>query len=277
MYLHLSENTETAIVRCLAERPSLTAKEVCERLAQGRHRASRSSVYEKLKNLQERGVLVKMNRGFTVDLSWASEQLLFITDLQSRYREHATSSGVFVTPGDKRTWRFRSFRSLCEFWQHLTLALRTASDDRCFLDWSPYLLFDLACGYAGSKGHRMQAALKRLGGHGFRIYDGASPLNRLLIEQSRDLSFTAASAESSYHRQQGTIINVLDDYVITVRLDERAVRTLDELFSLPEFPDGAVIRRTLDRPVNVRLRLVHDHQKARGHRRKFAAYFGVRL
>ena len=148
MYLHLSENTETAIVRCLAERPSLTAKEVCECLARRRHAVSRSSVYEKLKRLQESGVLVKLNRGFTVDLSWASEQLTFITDLQSKYLDHAASSGFLVSPGDKRAWRFRSLRSLCEFWLHLYLALGTASDDMRILEWNPYVLFDLACGYA---------------------------------------------------------------------------------------------------------------------------------
>lgn len=277
MYLHLSENTESAIVRCLAERPSLTAKQICEYLAQRRHAAGRSSVYEKLKRLQEDGVVVKLNRGFTVDLGWASEQLVFITDLQSRYLDHAASSGFLVAPDDKRTWRFRSLRSLCEFWLHLYLALGTASDDKCFLQWDPYALFDLACGYAGSKGDRVLAALKRLGAHGFRIYDGTSPLNRLLIERSSGLTFTAASAESPYHSHSRTIINVLGDHLITVRLDEPAVCALDALFCLPKLPERTVVGRALDQPVHVRLRLEHDRQKAACHRRKFAAYFGVKL
>ena len=209
MYQHFSENTESAIIRCLAEQPSLTAKEVCESLSRRRHAASRSSVYEKLKRLQEDGVLVKLNRGFTVDLGWASEQLVFITTLQSRYLDHATSSGFFVAPGDKRTWRFRNLRNLSDFWLHLHLGLATASDDKCFLVWSPYLLFDLACSAHGSKRNRMRAALRHLGGDGFRIYDDALPLNRLLAQQPDGLTFTGASADSPYHRHERTIFNVL--------------------------------------------------------------------
>lgn len=277
MYLHLSENMETAIVRCLAERPSLTAKELHERLAQRRHTASRSSVYEKLKKLQENGVVVKLDRGFTVDLSWASELLDFATDVQSRYLDHAISSGILVAPGQKRAWRFRSLRGLCEFWQHLQLAIGATSDDKCLLDWSPYLLFDLVCTYGGSRCDRTLAALKRLGGSGLRIYEGTRPLNQTILRQSRNVQFTAASAESPYHRQQNTILNVLGDYVVTIRLDERAVFELDELFSLPALPERHVTHRTLAQPVNVRLCLQNDAQKVRCHRRRFAAYFGVKL
>lgn len=277
MYLHLSDNTESAIVRCVAERPSLTAKEICECLSQRRCAASRSSVYEKLKRLQDSGVVVKMNRGFTVDLSWASELLVFATDLQSRYLDHAQSPGLLVGPGDKRTWRFRTLRSLCEFWLHLYLALGTASHDKRFLDWSPYLLLDLACGFFGPKGDRMRTALRHLGGQGFRIYDEVRPLNGLLVRQPRGLAFTTASAESFYHRHERTIINVLGDYVVTVHLDDRAVLTLSELFSSSQSPGNFAVARTLDQRANVKLRLEHDCQKTRSHRRRFATYFGVRL
>ena len=163
MYLHFSEKTETAIIRCLAEQPALTAKEVCECLARRRHAASRSSVYEKLKRLQDDGVLVKLNRGFAVDLSWASELLVFAADLRVRYLDHAKSSGLLAAPGEKRIWRFRSLRALCDSWLHLYLALATATADKRFLVWSPYLLFDLACSAHSSKGNRMRAALRHLG------------------------------------------------------------------------------------------------------------------
>ena len=277
MYQHLSDNTETAIIQCLAERPSLTAKEVCECLARRRHATSRSSVYEKLKRLQEGGVLVKLDRGFTVDLSWASDQLMFITNLQSKYLDHATSSGLFVGPSEKRVWRFKNLRSLCDFWSHLYLTLATANVDTHFLNWNPYALFDLACGHAGAKGCRVLTALKRLGGHGFRIYEEARPLNRQLVEQSRSLRFTTACSESSYHRQQEAIINIVGDYVITVCLDERTVCVLDDLFALLNLPERAEIARRFELPTNVRLRLEHDPRKAAAHRRRFAAYFGVKL
>jgi hypothetical protein len=277
MYLHLSDNMESAIVRCVAEQPSLTAKQICECLARRRCRASRSSVYEKLKRLEDNGVVVKMNRGFTVDLAWASELLVFATDLRARYLDHAQSSGLWAAPGDKRAWRFRSLRDLCEFWPHLYLALATASRDRHFLDWSPYLLFDLACNLLGPKGDRIRAALGRLGGHGFRIYDDALPLNRLLAQQTPAFPLTAASAASPYHRHERTILHVLGEFLVTVQLDDRAILVLDELFSTSQTPEPSAVARSLDGPAKVKLRLERDRRKTQSHRRRFAAYFGVKL
>ena len=277
MYLHLSDKTESAILRCIAQQPCLTARQICGLLAQRRCVANRSSVYERLRRLQNVGVVVKVNGGFAVERSWASALASFANDVRSTCLEHAAASGIIVAPGDRKVWRFRTLRSLCEFWLHLYLALGTKSQDNRFLDWSPFLLLDLACKYYASRGGQMRTALRYLGGHGLRIYDDMHPLNRMLIGQSDGLPFTAASAESPYHRHERRIINVLGDYLVTVDLDDRAMFVLAERFSNTQLPSHFALARTLDRRVNVRLCVEHNCQKAQSHRRRFGAYFGIRI
>lgn len=264
------------IIEVLSHKPLLTVEELyaCINKSREERKYSIKAIYKELRKLREDGVVVRVQRKHALHLPWILETIAFANTLERNYVTNSVLPDL--VPYEKRyTWHFQNLLQMNDFWSHLLLALIQQSKGKILLGWNPHPWFHLvqteheqqyihALGLAKSKLYLV------VGGNSFldcwtkRFWDGNT------VEYAFDVGL--------FMKDRTTYINVIDDYVLTVKLDQRVACDIDRIYqethSMDEVDLASVIS-IFRNPTKAVIRLERCPKKARNIKAKFKRYWGV--
>jgi len=231
------------IVRVMAATAGMTANEIQAQMAQEYQRYTIQGVYKELRNLQADTVVVKSGAKYSLNLTWIIN-LISLTDLMFDSHIGHLSDTQFIPPGkSKCTWNITTIPRANGFWTQLMFSLLETSTSKKFYQWIPHPWFHLLSHHAMVG---FQEAV-RIGG--YKIYSsvgGTTYLDRLFAEQTflESQFYEISYAEGPFEGLYDTYYSLLDDYLITIKLDSDLASRLHNLFQAVEGPRTFDVSRT---------------------------------
>jgi hypothetical protein len=266
---------EPILIELLAEQPRLSAYRLQTMARRRGKKFSQAAVYKELGKLLERGVVVKDGIHFSLSLAWILDVFSFSDQLTETYFTESYLRTILPDTGERQRWRFNTLVRCNDFWNQLLLALLKSSRTQYVLSWVPHPWFLLL---SSEQETRLQRAFTVSGRKFYTIFGGTSSrrglIKRFYTTKSQEYSF----ADSPLDDEQ-TYLDVVGDYVLSVRIDPRTNDRIKEFF---EASEGGAMDRVVDNfrnllgRCNATIRIEHDQRKARQLQRVFADYFGLR-
>ena len=275
MTLFESGKLEPIIIEMLAEQPRLSAYRM-QGMVRRRGRAfSQAAVYKELGKLQERGVVVKDGIYFSLSLAWILDVFSFSDQLTTTYFTESYLRTILPDSGERQRWRFTTLVRCNDFWNQLLLALLKTSRSQYVLSWVPYPWFLLLSSDQETRLHR---AFTVSGRKFYTIFGDTGGKGGLIKSFYGGKSQSYSFADSPLDDEQ-TYLDVVGDYVLSVRIDPRTNGKIREFFDSSEAGSmntmvdkfSALLSRC-----SATIRIDHDEKRARQLHRVFADYFGFR-
>ncbi len=276
MTLFDQEQLEQVIVRLLSDQPRLSAHRIKVLTARGGREFSQAAVYKELTQLQRRGVVVKDGIYFSLSLGWIFDVFTFSDQLSDTYFTESYLRTLLPDLGQRQRWRFNSLVRCNDFWNQLLLALLKHTRSSSVLSWVPHPWFLLL---SSEQETRLQRAFTVSGRRFYTIFGGDPSRSELVKRFYTSKSQTYSFASSPMNEQEGTYLDVVGDYVLSVKMDTRTNRRIDNFFELTD--DGSMSKvvdnfRKLLSKCQVTIRLEYNQKNAKRLRGIFAEYFGIR-
>ncbi len=225
--IRTGKNIEQYVIRCLAAQPLLTAADLHRKIiALNGKQYSIQGLYKELRKLHTSGVIFKLKDRYSLQFSWVLDYLSLGETLSARYIERAALSlpDVYET----KVWRFTNLLKMNDFWSHVLLTLVQKSKHKVLLGWNPHPWFHLV---QTKQEGRYIKSLKKTRSRLYLIVGGDTVLDRW-TEKFWDKDVVRHSyGKSSFHSERSTYINVMDDYVVTVKLKPQMAREIDAIYS----------------------------------------------
>src|SRR3989344_1994433 len=270
-----NKQLQERIIGALGQKPFLTVAELEKHINRsGKQEYSAKAFYKELRLLRENGVVVTTQRKHALRLPWVLETLSFSEILERNYVNHPSLPGLNSLER-KWVWRFGDLLTMNDFWSHLLLVLIQQSKKKVLLGWNPHPWFHLV---QTKQEEQYVRALKRARSKLHLIVGGNTYLDRW-AEQFWDKGVVEYSfGKSPFEKERSTYVNVIDDYVITVKLDPKVAAEIDRIYAETRSLD------TLDLPgilslfrnkTRVMIRLEKNALKAKKIKTKFKRYWGI--
>lgn len=275
MLLEAEERLEDLVVRLLGLSEPMPVEALARRIYNetGR-RYSVQGIYKVLRSLQRTGVVVRARKRYGLSMPWVVKLLDFARALEERQLEGRPVGDLIPAKGASQSWIFYDLLRMDDFWNHLVISLLRLTKAGRMFEWAPHPWFDLL---APDKEREFANAL-RLGGNRFyMIVGGRTPLDIACSKLWPRETFVTSLERSPWEGQRTLYLDVIGDYLITIRLQERTAREIDQLFSGVESRADLELRKVfavLTRKCRIRLTLAHDERKAKQLRSRFARVFG---
>lgn len=269
-----SGQLEELLIRELALIQSASVLELQKRIAKRTRRYSLPGMYKALNKLRDDGVVYKEGDRFGLSLYWVLNFSHLAESLLETHVRKATHETLLPEEGEKITWRFSRLLPYDDFWIHILLVMLNGSPGSILYQWIPHPWFHL---FQSDKGHSLVDALKAARYQMYNIIGGATYLDRRAAEITSPGVYEYAYPEGPFEGQMDRYYSVVENYVLTHKIDPRTVRNIENLFreatskkelKLPQ------VMGLVQQPVKITLVLEHNKQKSKRLLRKFADYFG---
>jgi hypothetical protein len=269
---------ERILIEILSEQPRLSAERLGTLTARAARRFSQAAVYKELSKLQARGVVVKDGVFFSLSLAWILDVFSFSDRLTSTYFTESYLQTLLPDMGQRQRWRFTNLVQCNDFWNQLLLALLRYTKTPHVLSWVPHPWFLLL---SSEQETRLQRAFTVSRRRFYTIF-GSDPAQRALIRRfyaSRSQEYSFAPPARSGLGNEQIYLDIVGDYVLTVRLDPTTSGRIAEFFAESEVSMGRLFEgfRGLLGRCQVAIRLEYNASLANRYRRLFAEHFGVSL
>lgn len=259
------------IVMFLGKRPKSTAKQIEKEV----HMYSIQAVYKALRQLQDEGVVLKEGMYFNLRLTWIHDILSYSDTIKKQYLESFTISSILPDENKKEIWHFYNLYSLNNFWSQLLLLLLEDAEKKVLLGWNPHPWFHLI---QMEQEKRYIQALRSLQAKLYLIVGGRTYLDTWASQfwDTKTVEY-AYSEEGVLGYKRSEYINVIGDYVVTVKLDTKTTKKIDSLYSaafrLEDINLPAIIAM-LNSDVRAAVWLEKKPEKAQKIRKQFKQFFG---
>jgi hypothetical protein len=216
------------IIRILAGTQGLAAGALRERATTVAGREySIQGVHKELNKLQKEGVVYKVGGAYGLRLPWVLEFISQADTMADTYVERPQLAHILSDTDKKEIWHFTDLLKLNDFWGHVLVALVQQSKSKVLLGWNPHPWFHLA--QTKQEDQYMQA-LKRAQAKLYLIVGGSSVLDKWTEKFWEKGIVQYSFGKSSLHGERATYLNVIDDYVLTIKLDARTAKAIDTLY-----------------------------------------------
>jgi len=236
---------------------------------------SQRAVYKEVAKLVEQGIVIGVGGNYSLSLTW----ILSLNQLSERFYsqavEPAALSHCLPLTGKRVSWKFRDLQHLDRLWLQLMFLLFELSESRRMFVWVPYFWFDLV---HFQKDLEAQEAMKVAGNKMYMILGNDSFIDRLPTKYWSRQVYEWSYAKGPFENERSTNYDLIDDYILTVKLDQRTTNAIDTFFrSVRSKSDLGRIREfeTIKTSAQATLTLEHSPRKAKVLRRKFLDYFGI--
>ncbi len=230
MLLSSADKLETSIVRLLAETPRLSAADIHASARKNRRRYSLAAVYKELTKLQAAGVLVKDGARFSLSLGWIFDVIEYGERLHSVYYSEPYLKTILPEVGQKQSWIFHNLLRGNDLWNQIILALlkRTGASD--MFSWVSHPWFLLLELEKEERLHRLFSFARR---RFYTAVGGTTYLDRAAIARFyRGSQHTVAFSRRVFpHLERRSYLDVVGDFVLSVSLDPRTSKRIDQLFA----------------------------------------------
>lgn len=268
---------EQHTVRALTQGPQ-TARAIFVSLKKKQVDCSLQGLYRILRKLIAAGVITKQKKQYSIALSWFLDLQAMVKSMESTYLKSSNTEQLIPTKARALRWRFTDLQQLNTFWSHLLLNVCKETGSQHSLHYYPHawhaVLFEP---------HSIQFsnALSQLVPrsyvvHGYRTYLNQL-VSRIMADPYPQKHIYVASAQERIHQEEHTYVDVIEDYVISVKLDDETVALLQKLFvktTAGQDIDALLLAEVLNHKPDARVLIQHSTKKARAIRRKFTELFG---
>lgn len=275
MLLSDRKQLEDAIVTALGARPQLSAKEL-HRAVQSTRTYSIQGLYKELHKLESSGVIVKEGLQYSLRLPWTLKLADFAETATAQYVQHAGEVLTLPKKGKKRIWHFRDVQQLNNFWSQVLLFLIQHVPDNTLYSWMPHPWYHLV--YTEQE-QQYTDAVRRMDVRLYIINRGQTYLDRW-VEQF----WKQPHIEYSFHAKplnsvaQNTYLNVIGDYVLTVKLGSGITQSIELLYRKTrnsEAVDFRAVFRVFNQKVKATMWLERNEKKSHRIKSVFRRHFGI--
>lgn len=275
MLLQTDQKLEEYIVGLLAEKESATASWLHQQVMRVGRQCSLQAIYKELSKLQKVGVVVKVKNKFSLRLTWVMDLVSLTDQMYDTHLQNPPYESILPAEGEKRTWVFYDLLKMDDFWAHVTVALFRHSKMKILFEWIPHPWFYLVI---HDKQIQFQKASRITGRKFHMIIGGQTYLDKLCIQYWPEDLYEYSFAESPFSGDNATYLDVIDDYVLTIKLTGKTAAAIDRLYESIRTAEDVELGRILEvltSRTKVTLTLERNPKKASKLIRKFTDFFGV--
>ena len=271
------ENLEDYIIKILAKDPFKTAKELAYQIQlESEKNYSIQGLYKELKQLQDEGVLFKLRNKYSLRLPWVLDYISFADLLAKTYVERPQLTTLLPEIGKKEIWHFSNLLKMNDFWSHLLLILIEKSADKRLLGYNPHPWFHLV---QTDKEEQYIKSLKLVESKLYLIIGGNTFLDQWTKKfWGDDETIEYSFGKSDFHKERSLYLNVVDDYVITVKLDQKLSQAIDTIYDQTNNIDSLDIPSVISlfsQGTKASIWLEKNPEKAKKIRVKFTKFWGI--
>jgi len=273
MLLETNQKLDDMIVELLSTKAALTAHLLRDQLLVVGKEFTIQAIYKTLGRLERSGVIVKNRMKYSLRLSWVVDLADLADNASSNYLRVAKKT--LPKTGRRVIWHFQNLLSLNNFWSQILLSLVENSTDRTLFSWMPHPWFHLV--YSEQE----EQYIRSLGLTNTKLYlvnGGKTFLDRWTERfwQTNNIEYSFANSVF-LKTHPNTYINVIDNYVLTVKLDENITKEIEGLYSAVQSMDDvefSELFRVFGAGVRASLWLENNPTKAATYRKRFKSFFG---
>ena len=276
MILQAKENLEDLIVKTLAQAGILSASDMLVKISKMKRTFSIQAIYKELRKLQKGGVVLKLKQSYALRLPWIVE----FTSLAKTMSESCTSVvsiNKILSDSRKHTWHFDNLLKLNDFWSHILLALVKRSKNKILFGWNPYTWFHLA---QIEQEEQYMRSLKIAGAKLYLIIGDDSYLNHWAEKFLDKKIVTYSFGKSTFHKDKSFYLNLVDDYILTVKLGEKTNKAIEDLYARTKSwtdIDIPAISNLFGRKIKGSICLEKNPTKGKVIRGRFVRFFGFNM
>jgi hypothetical protein len=227
--LSSNEKLEATIVRLLAATPRMSAADIHAAARKHRRRFSLAAVYKELTKLQGFGVLVKDGTRFSLSLGWIFDVLEYGERLHSVYFSEPYLKTMLPEAGNKQSWVFHNLLRGNDLWNQIISALLKRNGTSDMFSWVPHPWFLLLEVEKEERLHRLFSFARR---RFYTAVGGTTYMDRTAMGRFYNGSrHTVSFSPGTFAGERRRYLDVIGDFVLTVSLDPRTSKRIDQLFA----------------------------------------------
>lgn len=276
MLLRKEIRLEEILVRMLARKAHQSLPDLIRAVGSGGYKFSAKAFYKELRKLQHLGVIVKVEKHYSLSLSWYGDLLDFAGQIKRTYLQKDYVKSLLPSEGQRVQWHFSSMLHLNDFWNQLMLVLTGLDCVDSFYSWIPHPWYVLL---AGEKELRQNKNMGRYTKPAYYIIGGESYLDRLVEKVYRRPGLVHSFAESVFENIRREYIYVLGPYILRVRLSKALASELDYFYgriSSPRQTEMVALWRLLQNSHRASLSVENNKKRSEKLVGKFGEHFHIR-
>ena len=216
------------IIQCLATEPAVAVKVLVKKIEIiAGQKYSIQGIYKELRNLQASGVLIKIGPRYSLRLPWVLDFVAVADTMVDTYVEKPHLPLLLPQLHKKQIWHFTNLLKMNDFWSHILLALVQQSKSKVLLGWNPHPWFHLV---QTKQEEQYIQALKSTKSKLYLIVGGNSFLDKWAAKFWDSAVVEHSFGESSFQKERSLYFNVIDDWVVTVKLDSKTSEAIDTVY-----------------------------------------------
>lgn len=279
MLLGGKKTLEDRIIMSLALKGEQTVKLILDSLDDEGLSFTEQGVYRVLRKLQSENIVVKEKKTYSLRIAWILDMVMLTDQMQDTYLHDTYLSDLLPEEdGEKRTWQFNNIVKMHDFWTQLNVAIAKHSKTGVAMHYSPHLWYEFI-----QKDHERQFYRLFLNyiKKSYHVVGSKSFLDRyvtsVLGDEFRQTTYHLVQPEDGIEKDEAIYLNVIDDYVLTIKLDKNMVERINTLYenASPETDLSSIdVLNIFINKTKVKMTLRKDARRAKVYRRKFERLFG---
>ncbi len=269
---------EKFIIRFLSKQGFLSVEDLHKKLNKFGIDVSIQGIYRVLRKLQSEGVIIKENQKISLRISWIFELKRHVENMESTYL-NAVYLESFIPKNDrgKYVWQFTKFLKLANFWDQLLIAVATISKGKISCHYSPYPWFNIADPAHTTIFNKTYASVIK---KEYIIFGGRTFLHKYEPGDLVSLDYEDkyyAIPEEYIEKDRRIYIDVIGDYVLTIKVDAKTTERLENLYknltSEKDILNNSLVE-FFDKKISTKVTVEKNGKKAKKYRTRFEKIFG---
>lgn len=227
MFIGQQNQLSDQLIYELGYTPGQTAQDLRAKLAKNGKEYSIRAVFKVLNQLQEEGIVLKVEGSYRLRLTWALQLVNFAEDVLERYEELPLLEGIISSEETKFTWDFRDLRRVDDFWIQIATLLFQHTEERSMYYWIRNAWFYLA---HPEKDKQFQKVCKRNDNRIYMIVGDPGPIDEMVVKTAEEGVYHTSFASSPFDKEKKASLAVIGDYIITVQIAKKLREDLQELY-----------------------------------------------
>lgn len=224
---------------------------------------SKRAVYKELNSLENACVLTRVKNNYVVSFKWLLEIQRYTDIIYQNALSPKRLSELLPESGKTRTWYFNDLRRLSSFWLELMFLLFQLSKEKQMYEWLPRFWFYLV-GYEQEL--QTQRAMIVAGNKIHMAIGGDSFLDKYHAKNWNKKVYSWTFGKKVFKNLNDTYFSIIDDYIITCKLDYVTYENMESLFNLTNKLNPNTFTRSarvLSQPCHCKISIECKPRKAR--------------
>ncbi len=275
MILQSKPRLEEKIVQLLMLQPNQSAAQLLEAVNGVGKDYSVQAVYKELRKLHHFGVVAKHRTHYSLRIPWVLDVVALIDQMKQRYLDATTFDAILPGLNHRKSWHFTNLNTLNNFWSQVLLVAVNKAHDKRIVGYSPHPWYHLL---QTEQEDQYIQSLRHAGARLYLIMGNATFLDKWAEKFWPKDVVEYSYAESPYHKERGWYFDLVDDYLVGLKIDKETSAEIDRLYhETPNWEalDLAKVIHLSQKRVRAVLSVEHNPRKAEITRKRFIKFFGI--